>query len=95
MTFNKDNKIKENNKIKDKDRDNNKDKDNKDKDKDNDNDTERDEEVFKNYSAEWSTQHEFILVEWADKAICYRWLHSASHISYSFKNRWFTVPVII
>ena len=48
-----------------------------------------------NYQIEWSSQLEQILVEWADKAICYRWLHSASHINYSFKNRWYTVPVII
>ena len=48
-----------------------------------------------NYRIEWSSQLEQILVEWADKAICYRWLHSASHINYSFKNRWFTIPVII
>jgi len=47
------------------------------------------------YNAEWSKQHEKILIEWADKAMCYRWLHFASHKNYSFKNRWFTVPVII
>ena len=46
-------------------------------------------------NAEWSSQYEQILVEWADKAICYRWLHSASQINYAFKNRWFTIPVII
>ena len=53
------------------------------------------EDQFTNYNAEWSNQHEQILVEWADKAICYRWLHSQSHNSYSFKNTWFTIPVII
>ena len=46
-------------------------------------------------NAQWSPQYEQILVEWADKAICYRWLHSTSQINYSFKNRWFTIPVII
>jgi hypothetical protein len=46
-------------------------------------------------NAEWSSQYEQILVEWADKAICYRWLHSNSQINYAFKNRWFTIPVII
>jgi hypothetical protein len=46
-------------------------------------------------NAEWSSQYEQILVEWADKAICYRWLHSASQINYAIKNRWFTIPVII
>ena len=53
------------------------------------------EDTMTNYNVEWSSQHENILVEWADKAICYRWLHSAAQINYSFKNRWFTVPVII
>jgi hypothetical protein len=53
------------------------------------------EDTMTNYNVEWSRQHENILVEWADKAICYRWLHSTSQINYSFKNRWFTVPVII
>ena len=53
------------------------------------------EDQYTNYNAEWSNQHEQILVEWADKAICYRWLHSQSHTSYSFKNTWFTIPVII
>jgi hypothetical protein len=54
-----------------------------------------DNEIMQNFYAEWSNQHEQILVEWADKAICYRWLHSSSHTSYTFKNTWFTIPVII
>ena len=53
------------------------------------------DDQYTNYSAEWNNQHEQILVEWGDKAICYRWLHSQSHNNYSFKNTWFTVPVII
>ena len=24
---------------------------------------------------DWTPDHETILVEWADKAMCYRWLH--------------------
>lgn len=44
---------------------------------------------------EWRTEHEKILVEWADKAMCYRWLHARSHQSYSKTNTWFTIPVII
>ena len=55
----------------------------------------KDEEPFNHYNAEWSEQHEKILIEWADKAICYRWLHLESHRNYSFRNRWFTIPVII
>jgi len=44
---------------------------------------------------EWTPEHEFILVDWADKALCYRWLHSKSHNNYSNLNTWFTIPVII
>jgi hypothetical protein len=44
---------------------------------------------------EWTPEHATILVDWADKALCYRWLHSKSHNSYSRMNTWFTIPVII
>jgi len=44
---------------------------------------------------EWSKQHEVILIEWADKALCYRWLHAECRNNYSRKNTWFTIPVII
>ena len=32
---------------------------------------------------EWTPDHENILVEWADKAMCYRWLHGKSHQHFS------------
>jgi hypothetical protein len=44
---------------------------------------------------EWSEDHEKILVDWADKALCYKWLHNKAHVAYSTKNTWFTIPVII
>ena len=44
---------------------------------------------------EWTPDHEGILVEWADKAMCYRWLHSKAHQQYARNNMWFTIPVII
>ena len=44
---------------------------------------------------EWSVDHENILVEWADKAMCYRWLHGKANSSFSKKNTWYTIPVII
>tara|TARA_B100001142_G_C14319243_1_gene649746 strand:- start:70 stop:996 length:927 start_codon:yes stop_codon:yes gene_type:complete len=44
---------------------------------------------------EWTAEHENILIEWADKATCYRWLHSKSHLAYNKANTWFTIPVII
>jgi len=48
-----------------------------------------------NDNAEWKSEHEIILVEWADKAMCYRWLHGKSHQAYSKTNAWYTIPVII
>jgi hypothetical protein len=44
---------------------------------------------------EWCPEHEKILIEWADKAMCYRWLHSKSNALYSSLNAWYTIPVII
>lgn len=46
-------------------------------------------------SCEWTTDHEDILIEWADKAMCYRWLHSRAHAMYSRLNYIYTIPVII
>ena len=48
-----------------------------------------------NFNAEWTLEHEQILIEWADKAMCYRWLHSRSNAMYSTLNAWYTIPVII
>jgi len=48
-----------------------------------------------NNDIHWSEEHENILVEWADKAMCYRWLHSKSNLVYSRMNALFTIPVII
>ncbi len=44
---------------------------------------------------EWTLEHEKILIEWADKAMCYRWLHSKANSMYSNLNAWYTIPVII
>lgn len=43
----------------------------------------------------WTQDHENILVEWADKAMCYRWLHGRAHQHYKTSNAWYTIPVII
>lgn len=43
----------------------------------------------------WSQQHEKILAEWSDKAMCYRWLHSRAQSKYSFMSKLFTIPVIV
>jgi len=46
-------------------------------------------------NVEWTQEHEEILIEWADKAMCYRWLHSKSNALYSNLNTWYTIPVIV
>lgn len=43
----------------------------------------------------WKPEHDIILCEWADKAMCYRWLHFRSYQMYNAYNRWYTIPVII
>ena len=43
----------------------------------------------------WTPDHENILVDWADKAMCFRWLHAQANQQYSKANAWFTIPVII
>ena len=51
--------------------------------------------TINNNDINWSEEHENILVDWADKALCYRWLHSKSNLVYSRMNALFTIPVII
>lgn len=51
------------------------------------------EAMFKD--VEWSDEHVKILVDWADKAMCYRWLHAQANSKLTTASRWFTIPVII
>ena len=44
---------------------------------------------------EWTPEHEQLLIEWGDKAMCYRWLHSKSNAMFSTLNTWYTIPVIV
>jgi len=44
---------------------------------------------------DWTVDHEDILIEWADKAMCFRWLHSRAHALYSKLNYNYTIPVIV
>jgi hypothetical protein len=46
-------------------------------------------------TVDWTPEHEKILIEWADKAMCFRWLHSKSNAMYSSLNAWYTIPVIV
>ena len=43
----------------------------------------------------WTSQEEILMAEWADKATCYKWLHSRSEKLYRRMNYIFTIPVII
>ena len=43
----------------------------------------------------WTKEHEKLFVEWADKALCYKWLHSKCNLKYNKLNTWFTIPVIV
>lgn len=56
------------------------------------NDSENKEKIF---DMEWSKEHEKILIDWADKAMCYRWMHSYANRKFSQLSRMFTIPVII
>ena len=43
----------------------------------------------------WKKESELLLKEWADKAQCFRWLHTRAQQKYRIINAWFTIPVII
>lgn len=43
----------------------------------------------------WKTEEEQIIKQWADKALCYQWMHSRCREIYQKKNAWYTIPVII
>jgi len=42
----------------------------------------------------WKTHHNEILIDWADKAACYKWLHVKSCLKYTSRRNMFTIPVI-
>jgi hypothetical protein len=43
----------------------------------------------------WKHSHENILIGWADKAMCYKWLHAESRKKYTVQYHWLTIPVIV
>lgn len=51
--------------------------------------------IIKRKVHEWSNEHEVILVDWADKGMCYKWLHSKANSKYARLSKYFTIPVII
>jgi hypothetical protein len=44
---------------------------------------------------EWTPEHEIVLADWADKSVCYKWLHLKSNEKYHSLHIWYTIPVII
>jgi len=45
--------------------------------------------------SKWTGEQEALLAEWAEKAACYRWLHSRAEKYYRSRNYLFTIPVIV
>jgi hypothetical protein len=43
----------------------------------------------------WKKEEEVMLKGWADKALCYYWMHLQAHRKYRLRNALYTVPVII
>ena len=41
----------------------------------------------------WEIHHENIFIDWADKASCYKWLHTKSNIKYSKKRNMYTISL--
>ena len=56
---------------------------------------EEEETPNKKLNVKWTEQHETILIDWADKAMCYSWLHSRAYMFYNVFNMLFTIPVIV
>ncbi len=49
---------------------------------------------IENPNAEWTSYYEDIFVDWCDKAMSYRYLHTACHRYYYTQHVLFTIPVI-
>ena len=68
------------------------------KNNENDENNEENSEFDNDFSHEnpnWKKYHEKILIDWADKAQCYQWLHSKSANKYIRLRNLYTIPVII
>ena len=64
---------------------------NNDKNKDKDNELKH----SKDHEVDWTSEHEEVLAEWADKSMCYNWLHTKSNEKYAARHKLYTIPVII
>jgi len=49
----------------------------------------------KNTPSKWEQEEEVLLKDWAEKAMCYKWLHTKANKKYSVINMKVTIPVII
>ena len=58
-------------------------------------DKERDKDKKEKEEHGWTNEHEMVLAEWGDKAMCYKWLHAKSNAKYRQLNTWYTIPVIV
>jgi len=54
-----------------------------------------DDETVASTEPIWTKCHENILIDWADKAMCYRWLHARCNRFYHLSHIWLTIPVIL
>jgi len=43
----------------------------------------------------WRPEHDKILIDWADKAMCYKWLHNKCETKYYRLKAFFSIPIII
>ena len=59
------------------------------------NKTEEIDEKKKPKNYKWEKEEENLLKEWAEKAMCYKWLHTRANKKYSAINMRVTIPVII
>lgn len=53
------------------------------------------EDDHENNISIWTREQEALLAKWADKALCYRWLHDLSEKKFSHLNNFIQIPVII
>lgn len=43
----------------------------------------------------WTKEQEYLMAQWSDVALCYRWLHDRAEKQYTARNMSITIPVII
>jgi hypothetical protein len=52
-------------------------------------------QVVANPNMFWDDDNEKLLASWSNKAKCYIWLHSKTHLFYKILNMYFAIPIII